>query len=251
MYNEKKILAIIPARGGSKGLHKKNIRMMNGIPLICYSIEHALSSKLLDAIIVSTDDAEIKTVSENAGAQVILRPEEFAKDNSPTIDAVKHVIDTLKSQGKNFDIIALLEPTSPIRKDDDIDKCIISFVDNYEGADALVSLGEVTLENPYNMKVIENNFLSPLLKSEQKFTQRQQMPKTFFPYGVMYMIKIDTLDAEKTFYPKRTMPYYIERWQNYEIDDIYDFMAVEAVINYRKNRKNAVDANKIIDGDKK
>ena len=228
------MLAIIPARGGSKGLPRKNILLMNRKPLIYYTIKRALESRCLDEIVVSTDDKEIKSLSKKFGSKVVDRPEEFAKDKSPTIDAIRHVIKTLKKEGKTFDIILLLEPTSPLRKKDDIDKSIRSFVDNYTKADALVSLGEIALESPFISKIIKKGFVSPLIRSDKKVFQRQQLPKTYFPYGVVYMAKTKALLKTGTFYQRKTLPYIIERWQNYEVDDFYDFLSVETIMKNRK-----------------
>ena len=146
MYKDKKILGIIPARGGSKGLPGKNIVDLAGKPLIWYTIKAAKASKFLDFFIVSTDGKDIEEVSKKYGAMVIKRPKELALDDSPTVDAVYHAMDMLPEK---YDIIVLLEPTSPLRKKDDIDKAIVKLVDNYGSADSLVSLGEIMVENPY------------------------------------------------------------------------------------------------------
>lgn len=228
MYKGNKILAIIPARGGSKGIPKKNIVNLAGKPLILYTIESAKKSKYLDKFIVSTDDGEIATVSKKFGAEIVKRPEELAKDNSPTIGAIKQVINHFEEK---FDIIVLLEPTSPLRKDNDIDNALKVFIDKKD-ADSLVSLGEIALENPYVAKIIEKDYVATLIKTKTKVTQRQQLPKTYFPYGVIYLSKTDKLLKTGTFYQKKTMPYFIERWQNYEIDDIYDLKAIEGIMKF-------------------
>ncbi|MFC1754033.1 cytidylyltransferase domain-containing protein, partial [Thermoproteota archaeon] len=215
MYKEKKIIAIIPARGGSKGIPKKNIIDLAGKPLIAHTIESGKKSKHIDMIVVSTDDKEIEEVSKKYGVEVIQRPEEFAQDSSPTIDVIKHVIDVFEKQDEHFDIVVLLEPTSPLRKDDDIDKAIEVFVDNPD-AESLVSLGEIALESPFIAKVVDNGFVIPLIKTDAKIYQRQQLQKTYFPYGVVYMSKTKPLLETGTFYQEKTTYYLIERWQNYE-----------------------------------
>jgi CMP-N,N'-diacetyllegionaminic acid synthase len=237
MLKGKKILAIIPARGGSKGVPGKNIKILAGSPLITYTIEQALKSRYLDKAIVSTDDPEIKRVSIASGIEVIDRPPEYAKDTSPIIDAIKQVIDALKRKEHSFDIIALLEPTSPLRKDDDIDKAIEKFIKNWDNADALVSMGEIALENPHIAKVIRNGMVAPFIEMEKKAYRRQDLEKAFFPYGVIYMSKTEKLLETGTFYQEKTIPYLIERWQNYEVDDIYDFIAIDAIIKYKRTQK--------------
>jgi CMP-N-acetylneuraminic acid synthetase len=233
---DKEILSIIPARGGSKGLPRKNIKPLLGKPLIAWTIEQALNSKYIDKVVVSTDDEEIAEISKEYGAEVpFLRPKELARDDSPTIDAIMHAINWFEERGEFFDILVLLEPTSPLRKRNDIDNALELLINNIETADAIVSVGEVHLENPYIMKKIENGYVKPFIEIDKDFYQRQQLPKVYFPYGVIYASKIETLKKYKTFYQERTIPYFIERWQNYEIDDIYDFICIESILRYKLN----------------
>lgn len=236
MYKNKRIIAVIPARGGSKALPRKNILPMDGKPLIYYSIKHALESKYLDKIIVSTEDAEIKAISEGFGAEVIVRPPELATDKAPVIGVIYHVLDYFEKRKEFFDILILLEPTSPLRKKGDVDKAIELFVKNYNKADSLVSLGEIALEKPHIAKVVKHGFVVPLIKTKQKITHRQQLEKTYFPYGVIYLSKTSTLRKTGTFYQKKTIPYFIERWQNYEVDDLYDFIAIEAILKHERDK---------------
>jgi CMP-N,N'-diacetyllegionaminic acid synthase len=228
---EKRIIAIIPARSGSKGIAKKNTKMLLGKPLVTWTIEQAKKSEFIDTLFVSTDSDEIAKISEQSGVPVpFLRPPEFARDDSPTIDAINHALESFGKEGKTFDIIVLLEPTSPLRKAGDIDAAIRIFLNEYEDADALVSLGEVRLENPFIMEYIENNRLKKVISTSNNFYQRQQMPKVYFPYGVIYLSKVESLKRARTFYQENTIPYLIERWQNYEIDDLCDFVCVESIL---------------------
>ncbi len=147
------IIAIIPARGGSKRLPCKNIRDLCGKPLIAWTIEQAKNSKFIDKVVVSTDDEEIAAISREYGVDVpFLRPKELATDESPSIDLIKHALDFFKKKGETYDIIILLEPTSPLRKKNDIDAAINLFLERYYYSDSLVSLGKVHLENPNIMK---------------------------------------------------------------------------------------------------
>lgn len=117
LENEQNIIAIVPARGGSKGLLRKNIKSLLGRPLIAWTIEQARSSRYIDKIVVSTDDKEIAKISKKYGAEVpFLRPKELARDDSPTIDAIMHAINWFEERGEYFDLVVLLEPTSPLRK---------------------------------------------------------------------------------------------------------------------------------------
>lgn len=226
-----KILGLIPARGGSKRLPRKNIEPFLGRPLVAWTIEQAKKSKLLDRVVVTTEDEKIAAISRKEGAEVpFLRPKELARDESPTIDAVLHALDWFEERGENFDIVALLEPTSPLRKDDDIDRAIRLFLDSLQWADSLVSIGDVHLENPYIMKKIEACDVKPFIDVD-KIKERPE--RICFPYGVIYMSKSESLRESRTFYQKMTIPYPIERWQNYEIDDVYDRVCIEAVFRHK------------------
>lgn len=233
MINGKSVLAIIPARGGSKGLPGKNIKTLCGKPLIAWSIEAGLGSQYIDEVMVTTDSEEIANVAREFGASVpFLRPAELATDTATSIDAVKHVIDFYERElHKKFDYIVLLEPTSPLREKNDLDLMIekIRLID--DEYDAIVSLGEVH-EHPSIMKKIVGNAIEPYVKDLVMETRRQDNEVAYFPYGVGYIVKIKTLLEEKTFYPKRTTHHLIKRHQCLEIDDIYDFLAIENIMQY-------------------
>jgi CMP-N-acetylneuraminic acid synthetase len=238
MINGKRVIAIIPARGGSKGLPGKNIKELCGKPLIAWSIEAGLGSQYIDEVMVTTDSEEIATVAREFGASVpFLRPAELASDTATSIDAVKHVIDCYEREWlKTFDYIVLLEPTSPLREKNDLDLMIekISLVDH--DYDAIVSLGEVHA-HPSIMKKIIGHGIEPYAKDLQMTTRRQDNDVAYFPYGVGYIVKMKTFIEEKTFYPKRTTHHLIKRYQCYEIDDIYDFLAIENILNFERKLK--------------
>ena len=226
-------LAIIPARSGSKGLPGKNIIKIAGEPLIYWTINTAKKSSLITDCIISTDDNEIKKVAERAGGRVpFSRPNELAGDTASSVDVALHCIEYFEKQNIFFDNIVLLEPTSPLRKSDDIDNALKLFYNNYANTDGIVSLGKIHLENPSVVKYVENNLIWPvsLNGATDKITRRQDYPDFYFPYGVLYIIKTTILKEKRSFYTNRIMPYYIERWQNYELDDIYDFYSIEAIM---------------------
>jgi CMP-N,N'-diacetyllegionaminic acid synthase len=233
MIKNNSILAIIPARMGSKGLPQKNIKMLCDKPLIAWTIEAARNSKYVDEVIVTTDGATIAEIAEKFGAYVpFLRPAELASDVASTFDVVKHVIDFYnKEQGKIFDYVVLLEPTSPLREGFDIDFMLEKLILNNEKFDAIVSLGETHL-HPSIMKRIVGDQIESFDKSLAVTTRRQDNEVAYFPYGVAYIIKSETLLKEKSFYPLRTTHYLIKRYQCIEIDDIYDFLAVENIMKY-------------------
>ena len=222
-----KFIAIIPARGGSKRLPGKNIRDLCGKPLIAWTIESAMKSNYIDKTIVSTDNEQIAKISRDFGAEVpFLRPKELATDNSSPIEAIIHALEFLENEGEKYDIVVLLEPTSPLRKENDIDRALKLFFENINHYTSLISVGKVRLENPFIMKRIDSGFVESLIGIGCYETQ----PKAYFPYGVIYLSKITTLYKYKTFYQEKSLPYLIERWQNYEIDDKCDFLCIEAIL---------------------
>ena len=200
-------------------------------PLIAWTIEQAKNSRYLDTVFVSTDSQEIASIARNSGAVIpFMRPPELALDNSPTADAIIHAIHRFGQDGKEFDYIVLLEPTSPLRNPYDIDNAIDLIIDTPD-ADCLVSLGAVHMEHPMIVKRIkENGYLSSYIPDAQKIHQRQQADKAYFPYGVVYISKVPAFLKNRTFYSEKTICYPIERWQNYEIDDEVDFLIVEQLI---------------------
>jgi len=234
MYKDKSFLAIIPARGGSKGLPKKNIKELCGKPLIAWSIDAGLKSKYLDEVMVTTDSQEIADIAKKYGASVpFLRPDELASDTATSFDAIKHTIDFYKTElQKEFDYIILLEPTSPLREDSDINNMIEKIIENANDFDSITSIGEVHEHPSIMKKIINHNTLSPYCAELEMKTRRQDNDIAYFPYGVAYIVKTKLLLEEKTFYTKRNTFYEIKRYQCYEIDDIYDFMAIENIMKY-------------------
>jgi len=227
---KRRTLAIVPARGGSKGLPRKNVKMLLGKPLVAWSVVQAKNCPSIDKVIVSTEDADIADVARKNGADMpFMRPKKLATDGAKMMDVVLHVLASYEDRGESFDRVVLLEPTSPLRKRGDLENALSALTADRR-ADSIISLGEVHLESPYVMKGIEKGFVRPFLNEGKKFHQRQQMPKVYFPYGVVYASDTEALKRTGEFYRDGTMPYLIERWQNYEIDDGYDFACVEAIM---------------------
>ncbi len=237
MYNEKKILAIITARGGSKGLTGKNIRVLRGKPLIAWTIEQAKNSNLIDKLIISTDSIEIAHVSEQYGVKVPeLRPAYLSTDDASSMDVLAYVLHKEEQLGYTYDYLMLLEPTSPLRKNGDLDNMIRLAVDNPD-RDGVVSVGIVQLEHPIIVKKVSpKGVLIPYISDTAEAYQRQQHDEALFPYGVGYMIKSAVFKKEHKIYTSNILPYYIERWQNYEIDDIYDFRCIETIMEMEADK---------------
>lgn len=235
MIGNKSTIAIITARAGSKGLPGKNIRSLVGKPLIVWTIEKALKSLHLDAVVVSTDGEEIAEISRQAGADVpFLRPEKLASDTASSYDAIRHALDHYERSGRKFDYTVLLEPTSPLREDDDIDRVLRRLDDNCDAYDSIVTLGQVH-EHPSIMKKLSEPgpAIAPFVDNLTMTARRQDAKPAWFPYGVAYAAKTDVLLAQNTFYTERCLGFPIRRYQNYEIDDLYDFLCVEAVMKHQ------------------
>jgi CMP-N,N'-diacetyllegionaminic acid synthase len=232
MINGKSVIAIIPARGGSKGLPGKNIRDLCGKPLIAWSIEAGLHSQYIDEVMVTTDSEAIAAIGKQYGASVpFLRPAELASDGATSYSAVEHTLNFYTTQQRrNFDFVALLEPTSPLRAKTDIDEMLEKLASLSEQYDAIVSLGQVH-EHPEIVKKLSGNDIKPYCPELEPHSRRQDREPAYFPYGVAYIVKVTTLLEEKTFYPRRTTHKVVPRNQCYEIDDLYDFLSVENIMN--------------------
>ncbi len=233
MINGKHVLAIIPARGGSKGLPGKNIRILCGKPLIAWSIEKARKSRHLDVVLVTTDSPEIADVAREYRAAVpFLRPAELATDHASTYEVIRHALAYYRTtEGREFDYIVMLEPTSPLREDHDIDRMLEALDTRADEFDAIVSVGQVT-EHPSIMKRLIGNRIEPFCPELVQTTRRQDNAPAYFPYGVAYIAKTRALLEENTFYTRRCTYFPIKRYQNYEIDDLYDLLCVESVMRH-------------------
>lgn len=216
-----KVLAIIPARGGSKGLPKKNIKPLNGKPLINYSIESALKSTEIQSVMVSTDSVEIIDIAQKAGAIVpFIRPESLSSDTATSKDVLIHAIDFLQKKGQEFDYVVLLQPTSPFRRKGDIDNAIKLAVK--KDADMVVSVKE-TESNPYYV-LFEENENGLLINSKKgNFTRRQDCPKVYELNGSIYVIKVAALLTCNALKFEKTIKYEMPKHYSVDIDTQEDF----------------------------
>lgn len=220
-----KNLAIIPARGGSKGIPRKNIRILGNKPLIAYTIQAALQAKKIDRVIVSTEDEEIETISQNYGAEIIKRPVELAEDNSSPIDVIIHVIDTLKGKIRQEpELIVLLQPTSPFRTSSDIDKAIELFDPSI--CESIVSICECK-KTPFKTLVIENNYLTPFIDVKHMHASRQTLPTVYYPNGAIYISPPQILREKGTFHVEASIPYLMPQERSLDIDTETDLMVAE------------------------
>lgn len=227
-----KPLVVIPARGGSKGIPEKNLKSIGGMPLIYWTVNQALMCFSPENIVVSTDDQKIADYVKTLGVKVdVLRPKELASDASPSIDTLLYEMSRLNINNKNkYDTCVLLEPTSPLRKPDDILKALESFKERFDEYDSLCSYGKVRLENPIHVKRWNGSVMNPILEAE-RIIRRQDSPQFYFPYGVIYITKLSMLKNKKKIYDGESLPFFVEDWQCYEVDEPLDLVVIEALIN--------------------
>lgn len=229
-----KILAIIPARGGSKGVPRKNIKDLNGKPLIAYSIDVAKESKYIDRIVVSTEDEEIAEVSKKFGAEVpYLRPLKLAKDDSPTVDCIINMVTWLK-ENENYipDYVCLLQCTSPLRESKDIDGTIEKAIG--ENVDGAISVCEAEV-NPYWTNIFDDDKLKYFIEEGKKITRRQDLPKVYSMNGAVYVMKTDVLLDKKTFETDNITGYVMSSENSIDIDTNLDFKFAELLMKEREN----------------
>lgn len=225
MYQNKSICAIITARAGSKGIKNKNLYPINGKPLIKYTIDAAKKSNYLDDIYCTTDGKNIKEFCLNNNIHVIDRPEELAKDTSKSIDCIIHAVEEIKKQGKKFDYILLLQPTSPLRQAFHIDGIIKEcFNKNLE---QMLSVHQVKY-NPVLVRYQENEELKNIL-NQNSTVRRQDMSKCVYVNGMLYLIKTDLLSLETSL---NDIPFGYEVNSEYTIDinDPHDIELAEILL---------------------
>lgn len=228
MYSNKKVLAIIPARGGSKRLPNKNILQLRGRPLIAWTIMTAIKSFYLDKIIVSTDSDQIASIGQEFGASIpFIRPDELATDTSSSFDVIIHAIDFYKSQGEVFDYIVLLQPTSPLRTTKDLNdafsmineetKCVVSVC-----ATEHPPLWANTLPEDLNMK----DFIKPELNNKRS----QDLPVYYRLNGAIYISDVEYLIKHRGFWGEKTKAFIMPQERSIDIDSINDFKFCEILL---------------------
>ena len=235
MYKNKKILAVIPARGGSKGVPRKNIIEVGGHPLIKYTIDCGKNSKYLDRVVISTEDLLIKKVAEENGGDVpFLRPKELAEDTSKTIDCIVHAVDTLKSMGEEYDYVMILQNTVPLRKSWHVDEAIEMIVDSNERS--LVSISEVD-EHPILMRTLNEDKMVKNLLQMNSTMRRQDFPKFYKVDGAIAIQKIDEKFNLETSINDGKLGYVIERKYSTDIDNYLDIKIIEYYLEKEKEEE--------------
>lgn len=226
MINNKSFLTIIPARGGSKRLPKKNILPLAGKPLIAWTIDASLKSKYIDRTIVSTDCEEISKISKEHNAEVIMRPKELATDTATSYDAVMHAIDHINAK---FDYIILLQPTSPLRTSKHIDEAIEILVE--KNADAVISVSPMEHSPLWANTLPINGSMTNFMKEELKNRRSQDLPEYYRLNGAIYICNTSKLKEAKSFFISENIYSYIMNYENsIDIDNNIDFELAQILI---------------------
>lgn len=226
MIDRPKVLAIIPARGGSKGLPRKNVRDLRGRPLIQWTIDAALNASCIDKIEVSSDDEEILDVAgRNSGVSISKRPSNLASDSASSADVVHHVLEV----NQECDYFILLQPTSPLRRADDIDAAFSFMKEKNAHSCVSVSLAN---ENPFSLYTKQgDSVLHPVFSENPNFLRRQDLPEFFRPNGAIYINRTDDFLVHRKFVMKGTVGFQMPLARSLDIDTADDFKAVETFLS--------------------
>jgi len=233
MIEQHSVLALIPARGGSKGLPRKNIIPIAGKPMIAWTIDAAKKSQYIDRIVVSSDDDEIIKIARQFGCEApFTRPADLAQDNSPTIDAVVHALDNLP----HYDILVLLQPTSPLRDAEDIDNAIDTLL--LANSNSCVSVTEPD-KSPYWMFTInKKGKIRPLLNQELSNKPRQELPPVQVLNGAIYIIKTETLKTNHELLTHDTVPYMMSKEHSIDVDYELDLKLADYLLQQQLNEEH-------------
>jgi CMP-N,N'-diacetyllegionaminic acid synthase len=232
MAKKDRLLALIPARGGSKGVIRKNIRIAGGKPLIAWSIAAAKQSIYVDRTIVTTDDSEIRDLSLSFGADVISRPEAISGDKTPMSEVIGHALAELDKLGESYDYLVLLQPTAPLRLRKDIDdayKLIRQF-----SAESLISVSVDIDKHPSRCYKLINNFLTPF-ESEPKGSLRQDLHPLYHRNGAIYITKIDFFRARGILWSEKPLAYVMPKERSINIDDETDLLIADLLLKHQLN----------------
>jgi CMP-N,N'-diacetyllegionaminic acid synthase len=232
--NRLRVLGLITARGGSKGLPRKNIRLLCGKPLLEYTAESALSARRLSRVVLTTDDEEIAEVGRNCGLEVpFMRPADLAADNTPTLPVIQHALGWMETHGEYFDAICQLQPTNPLRRPEDIDACIESL--ERSGADAVMTILPIPAEyNPHWAYFRgEHGELYLSTGEATPIPRRQELPPSFHREGSVYVTRRDVVMKENSLYGKRVIGHLGDAEQTVNIDGPEDWKRAEAILSSR------------------
>jgi len=235
MYKEKTILALIPARGASKGLARKNVRPLFDKPLIGWTIEEAKKSRYIDRVIVSTDDKEIADISQSYGAEVpFLRPKELATDEAKGIEVVMHAIDWSVANGDTPELLILLQPTSPLRSAQDIDEAIELLFSRE--AKAIVSVYRMKHPPAWSNTLPEDGCMKDFISRDLASKNRQDSDAYYILNGAIYLGYINYIKKMTGFFGEETFAYIMPQERSVDIDDEADFLFAESLLSKGPHR---------------
>ncbi|MCM3677165.1 acylneuraminate cytidylyltransferase family protein [Peribacillus simplex] len=236
MYKNKKIIVLVPARGGSKTIPYKNIKLLCQKPLIAWTLDLVKEMPDIDKVVVSTDDVNISIVSQYYGAEVIERPDQLSTDDSMSIDVVKHTMDVMKEQEETYDIMLYLEPTSPLRSKEDIYDCLDLLIENNQGYTSVATFSKAEL-NPIRAWALDGTSTKTFIEHANPFLPRQKLPKAYQLNGAVYAFYLSTINEEsKIFLDQNTGGIIIPKERAVDIDEEIDFLLAEMLMERR--RKN-------------
>jgi CMP-N,N'-diacetyllegionaminic acid synthase len=235
VIESKRVLAIVPARAGSKGLPGKNIRPLLGHPLLAWPICAAKASRYVDRVIVSTDSEQYALIANAYGGQTpFLRPPSLAIDVAPSSGAILHALDTLESRGEHYEYFVLLEPTSPLTEGTDIDLALETLSRHRELADSAVGVSELVSTHPaFAVRVDKQGLAAPYAAADfSHLARRQDVEPLYALDGSLYVSAVDAYRRHATFCHGRTLAHCMPRHKSHEIDDLVDFVCVEAIARH-------------------
>ena len=225
------VLGLIPARGGSKGVPRKNARLLAGQPLIAWSIKAALGSHHLSRTIVSTDDGEIAEIAASAGAEVpFIRPPELAADDTPMIDVILHALDWAEENARQVDALCLLQPTNPFRTAADIDSAIEEF--DRSGADTLFTVLPLPTDHHPLWAYVDdgNSGLKLVDGSTEPVSRRQDLPASYHREGSIYLARVDSIRRNRSLYGSKVVGFPVDPDRSVNIDTKEDWQRAEALL---------------------
>ena len=225
------ILGVIPARGGSKSVPRKNIAVLHSLPLIAYTIRAAQNSQSLTDFVVSSEDLEILAVGRQYGAPTpFVRPAELATDEAPTLPVVQHAVREMEArQGVRYDIIVLLQPTTPLRKAEDIDAAVDKLAAT--GADSVISVVDVGAYHPARMRRIEDDQLVDLPTREPKeLLRRQDLPPVYIRNGAVYAVRREVVMDENSMVGSVSRPYIMPPERSVNVDSRLDLLLADILL---------------------
>ena len=234
-----RVLGIVTARGGSKAIPRKNIALLAGKPLLAYTADTALASSKLERIVLSTDDPEIARVGRSYGLDVpFMRPQELAKDDTPSIPVMQDVVRRLEEAGDRYDATLLLQPTNPLRTVEDIDGAIELLAAS--GADSVISYTDIGERHPARMKYVDHDgrVLDPPFAEQFEGQPRQQLSKMYLRDGSIYLTRRDVLMCQNSLKGKDCRAWIIPEERSRNIDSPFDLFLVEQIMRYQPSGSN-------------